>query len=92
MAGRPGSAPWACNTNWQARAGEAAQRLAGMSTRFEEIEQERAVIAAKPAGLIAELGDLHGFMAWPGHVLTDSGGFQIFSLEPKVTDEGADFR
>jgi queuine tRNA-ribosyltransferase len=44
------------------------------------------------AALIDELGGLHGFMAWPGHVLTDSGGFQIFSLEPKVTDEGADFR
>jgi queuine tRNA-ribosyltransferase len=44
------------------------------------------------AGLIDELGDLHGFMAWPAHVLTDSGGYQIFSLEPKVTDQGADFR
>ena len=44
------------------------------------------------AGLIAELGDLHGFMAWPAHVLTDSGGYQIFSLEPKVSDEGAVFR
>jgi queuine tRNA-ribosyltransferase len=42
--------------------------------------------------LIDELGGLHGFMAWPGHVLTDSGGFQIFSLEPKVSDEGAIFR
>jgi queuine tRNA-ribosyltransferase len=44
------------------------------------------------AELIAELGDLHGFMAWPHHVLTDSGGYQIFSLEPKVSDEGAIFR
>ncbi|MCL6250626.1 chromosome segregation protein SMC [Altererythrobacter sp. KTW20L] len=42
-------------SNWQARAGEAAQRLAGMSARFEEIEQERAVVAAKPAGLMAEI-------------------------------------
>ena len=42
--------------------------------------------------LIAELGGLHRFMDWDGHVLTDSGGFQIFSLEPKVTDEGATFR
>jgi queuine tRNA-ribosyltransferase len=42
--------------------------------------------------LIADLGGLHRFMDWPGHVLTDSGGFQIFSLEPKVTDEGARFR
>ena len=44
------------------------------------------------ADVIGELGGLHGFMAWGGHVLTDSGGFQIFSLAPKVTDEGATFR
>ncbi len=44
------------------------------------------------ADLIDDLGDLHGFMAWPAHVLTDSGGYQIFSLEPKVSDEGAIFR
>lgn len=42
--------------------------------------------------VIAELGGLHRFMDWHGHVLTDSGGYQIFSLEPKVTDEGATFR
>ncbi len=41
--------------NWEARAGEAAQRLAGMSARFEEIEQERAVTAAKPEGLMREI-------------------------------------
>ncbi|MEO5705588.1 MAG: chromosome segregation protein SMC [Alteraurantiacibacter sp.] len=41
--------------NWEARAGEAAQRLAGMSARFEEIAQERAVTAAKPAGLMREI-------------------------------------
>ena len=44
------------------------------------------------AELIAELGGLHRFMDWNGHVLTDSGGYQIFSLEPKVTDDGATFR
>ena len=44
------------------------------------------------AELIEEFGGLHGFADWHGHVLTDSGGFQIFSLEPKVTDEGARFR
>jgi len=44
------------------------------------------------ADLIADLGGLHRFMAWDGHVLTDSGGYQIFSLEPKVTDDGATFR
>ena len=30
--------------------------------------------------VVAELGDLHRFMAWPGPILTDSGGFQVFSL------------
>ncbi|WP_426572721.1 tRNA guanosine(34) transglycosylase Tgt [Aquihabitans sp. McL0605] len=44
------------------------------------------------ADLVADLGGLHRFMDWGGHVLTDSGGYQIFSLEPKVTDEGATFR
>jgi queuine tRNA-ribosyltransferase len=44
------------------------------------------------ADVVEELGGLHGFMGWSGHVLTDSGGFQIYSLEPKVGDEGAIFR
>ncbi|MCP4227723.1 MAG: tRNA guanosine(34) transglycosylase Tgt, partial [Actinomycetia bacterium] len=42
--------------------------------------------------LIAEMGGLHAFMSWDGHVLTDSGGYQIFSLEPKITEQGATFR
>jgi queuine tRNA-ribosyltransferase len=41
---------------------------------------------------IDRLGGLHGFMDWGGHVLTDSGGYQIFSLEPKVDDDGARFK
>lgn len=40
---------------WQARAGDAAQRLAGMSARFDEIEAERAITAAKPEGLMREI-------------------------------------
>lgn len=44
------------------------------------------------ADLVADLGGLHDFMDWKGHVLTDSGGYQVFSLEPKVTDEGATFK
>ncbi|MGH8949998.1 MAG: tRNA guanosine(34) transglycosylase Tgt [Acidimicrobiia bacterium] len=44
------------------------------------------------AGLIARLGGLHEFMAWDGPILTDSGGFQIFSLEPVIDEEGARFR
>lgn len=33
--------------------------------------------------VIGRLGGLHGFADWAGHVLTDSGGYQIFSLEPR---------
>lgn len=43
------------------------------------------------ADLIESLGGLHGFMSWHGPILTDSGGFQIFSLEPEITEEGASF-
>ena len=44
---------------------------------------------------IAELGGLHRFMAWDGPILTDSGGFQVFSLRDTVLardDEGVTFR
>ena len=44
------------------------------------------------ADVVERLGGLHGFMDWSGHVLTDSGGYQVFSLEPKVDDDGATFR
>jgi queuine tRNA-ribosyltransferase len=44
--------------------------------------------------LVAELGGLHKFMAWDRPILTDSGGFQVFSLAQirKVTDAGVSFR
>lgn len=42
--------------------------------------------------LIADLGGLHGFMGWDRPILTDSGGFQIFSLGSKVEESGATFR
>jgi queuine tRNA-ribosyltransferase len=41
---------------------------------------------------IAALGGVQRFMGWPGPVLTDSGGFQIFSLEPRVDEDGVTFR
>lgn len=43
---------------------------------------------------VAALGGLHRFMGWPGPILTDSGGFQLFSLAQmtKVTDAAATFR
>jgi len=44
-------------------------------------------------GLIRELGGLHRFMGWDGPMLTDSGGFQVFSLSGlrKITEEGVTF-
>jgi queuine tRNA-ribosyltransferase len=52
-------------------------------------------LALRPgAALIRRLGGLHRFMGWDGPILTDSGGYQIFSLAAlrKVTDEGVAFR
>lgn len=43
--------------------------------------------------LIEKAGGLHSFMGWNGVILTDSGGFQVFSLpKVKVTDEGVSFK
>ncbi|MEN8189768.1 MAG: tRNA guanosine(34) transglycosylase Tgt [Thermodesulfobacteriota bacterium] len=44
--------------------------------------------------LIEEFGGLHGFMNWDRPILTDSGGFQIFSLQDlaKISEDGAAFR
>jgi len=44
--------------------------------------------------IIQQQGDLHGFMAWPKPILTDSGGFQVFSLGAmrKISEEGVKFR
>ncbi len=45
-------------------------------------------------GPIRRMGGLHKFISWPRAMLTDSGGFQVFSLNElrKVTDEGVQFR
>ncbi len=44
------------------------------------------------AEIVAELGGLHGFMGWDAPILTDSGGYQIFSLDPVITEDHAIFR
>ena len=44
------------------------------------------------ADLIEQAGGLHGFMGWDGPILTDSGGYQVFSLAPKVTEAGVRFQ
>jgi queuine tRNA-ribosyltransferase len=43
------------------------------------------------ADVVADLGGLHRFTGWTGHTLTDSGGFQVHSLRPKVDDDGVTF-
>jgi queuine tRNA-ribosyltransferase len=44
--------------------------------------------------VIEKAGGLHNFMGWEGAILTDSGGYQVFSLSPlrKVSDDGVTFR
>ena len=52
-------------------------------------------LALRPGeGEVAAMGGLHRFMDWDGPILTDSGGFQVFSLaaRAKVTEAGASFR
>lgn len=52
-------------------------------------------LALRPgANVVEELGGLHAFSGWTGPILTDSGGFQIFSLAErvKITEQGAAFQ
>lgn len=42
--------------------------------------------------VVAGLGELHGFMAWDGPILTDSGGYQVLSLDPEITEDELVFR
>ena len=46
------------------------------------------------ADIVQEMGGLHGFSQWKKNFLTDSGGFQVFSLSKlrKITDEGVKFQ
>ena len=71
-------------------------------TRGELLELDAHIILANAYHLylrpgvdvVAQAGGLHGFMNWGRPILTDSGGYQIFSLETlrRVTDEGVTFR
>jgi queuine tRNA-ribosyltransferase len=50
-------------------------------------------LALRPgAATVAALGGIHRFSGWSGHLLTDSGGYQVFSLRPAVDDDGVTFR
>jgi queuine tRNA-ribosyltransferase len=42
--------------------------------------------------IVAALGGLHGFMAWDAPILTDSGGYQVLSLKPKISEETLVFK
>src|SRR5215210_2835062 len=44
--------------------------------------------------VVRDLGDLHRFMSWNGPILTDSGGFQVFSLSDinRISDDGVIFK
>jgi queuine tRNA-ribosyltransferase len=50
-------------------------------------------LALRPGeALVAKLGGLHGVMRWSGPILTDSGGFQVFSLPHKEISDGRTFQ
>jgi queuine tRNA-ribosyltransferase len=44
------------------------------------------------AETVSALGEVHGFTGWKGPILTDSGGYQVFSLASRVTEDGVLFR
>src|SRR3989304_8465265 len=44
------------------------------------------------AAVIDAVGGVQRFMGWEGPVLTDSGGFQVFSLDPRLDEDGVTFR
>jgi len=64
------------------------------STGAEIVLANTYHLALRPGeGLVAKLGGLHPFMRWDGPILTDSGGFQVFSLPNKtIDDRGARFK
>lgn len=67
--------------------------VAGMG--FEIILGNTYHLNERPgSGLIDRMGGLHRFMNWKGAILTDSGGFQVWSLADlnKITDEGVTFK
>ncbi|MGI9578536.1 MAG: tRNA guanosine(34) transglycosylase Tgt [Microthrixaceae bacterium] len=72
---------------------ELAQLAAADGTGAEVLLANTYHLMLRPgAEAVAALGGLHRFSGWDGHMLTDSGGYQVFSLEPRITEEGAEFR
>lgn len=62
-------------------------------TRVEVMLANNYHLMLRPgADVVEDLGGLHRFSGWDRHMLTDSGGFQVFSLAPELSDEGVRFR
>ncbi len=73
--------------------GLSPQELSGMGAKI--ILSNTYHLFLRPGHeLVKEAGGLHKFMNWDGSILTDSGGFQVFSLSDlrKITEEGVHFR
>lgn len=65
-----------------------------LATGTEVVLANTYHLALRPGeSTVAKLGGLHSFMGWSGPILTDSGGFQVFSLPSKeIRDEGVRFK
>ena len=68
-----------------------ADDLASIGTEIMLANTYHLMLRPGPA-VVEEMGGLHDFMNWTAPVLTDSGGYQIFSLEPVIEEAGAKFR
>ena len=44
------------------------------------------------AEIVRSQGELHGFMSWDGPILTDSGGYQVLSLSPRISEDSLAFK
>ena len=69
------------------------QQLRGVDTQIL-LANTYHLMLRPGAEVVAHLGGLHRFMAWDGAILTDSGGFQVYSLAQlrKIDDEGVSFQ
>ena len=69
------------------------QLSAADGTRVEVMLGNTYHLMLRPgADAVESLGGLHRFSGWGGHMLTDSGGYQVFSLDPRLNDDGVLFR
>ena len=76
------------------RGARAASRRSAAHRRADHARQHLSSPPPPGRGHVAALGGLHRFMHWDKPMLTDSGGFQVFSLEGlrEITEEGVTFR